>query len=153
MVLFHSNQFCHTVDGIFPIFIPVSKRLLQGLSTLFYVCISLGSGKAVKIIKMFFQETFSMWTREFKAIVTFWISPWVQIGLMEGLLILPHKYPQFLYPFFWSWNVSQTFHSWQVRFDHSFTELTHQTWFRIKNHPRVISGIFKLPLDIFVILI
>ena len=57
MVFFHSNQFCHTVDGIFPIFIPVSKRLLQGLSTLFYVCISLGSGKAVKIIKMFFWES------------------------------------------------------------------------------------------------
>ena len=45
------------MDGIFPIFIPVSKRLLQGLSTLFYVCISLGSGKAVKIIKMFFRES------------------------------------------------------------------------------------------------
>ena len=45
------------MDGIFPIFIPVSKRLLQGLSTLFYVCISLGSGKAVKIIKMFFLES------------------------------------------------------------------------------------------------
>ena len=45
------------MDGIFPIFIPVSKRLLQGLSTLSYVCISLGSGKAVKIIKMFFRES------------------------------------------------------------------------------------------------
>ena len=28
------------------------------------------------------------------------ISPWVQIGLTEGLLILPHEYPQFWYLFF-----------------------------------------------------
>ena len=32
VILFHSNQFCHTVDGAFPIFIPDSKRVLYGLS-------------------------------------------------------------------------------------------------------------------------
>ena len=31
MVLFHLNQFCHTVDGAFPIFIHDSKWVLQGL--------------------------------------------------------------------------------------------------------------------------
>ena len=32
VVLFHSNQFCHIVDGAFPTFIPDYKRILQGLS-------------------------------------------------------------------------------------------------------------------------
>ena len=32
MVLFHSNQFFNTVDGAFPVFIPDSKWILQGLS-------------------------------------------------------------------------------------------------------------------------
>ena len=32
VVLFHSNQFCYTVDGAFPVFIPDSKRILKGLS-------------------------------------------------------------------------------------------------------------------------
>ena len=32
VVLFHSNQFCYTVDGNFPVFIPDSKQFLWGLS-------------------------------------------------------------------------------------------------------------------------
>ena len=32
VVLFHSNQFCYTVDGAFPVFIPDSKQILQGRS-------------------------------------------------------------------------------------------------------------------------
>ena len=51
-MLFHSNQFRHTVDGVFPVFVPDSKRVLQGLS--YEVSLFLNSyGKAVKIIKMF----------------------------------------------------------------------------------------------------
>ena len=32
MVHFQSNQVCYTVDGAFSVFIPDSKRILQGLS-------------------------------------------------------------------------------------------------------------------------
>ena len=32
VALFHSNQFCHTVDGAFPVYTPDSKSLFYRLS-------------------------------------------------------------------------------------------------------------------------
>ena len=61
MILFHSNHFCHTVDGVFEklfftFLLLILKKFYKGFQMKHPLFLN-SNGKAVKIIKMFFWES------------------------------------------------------------------------------------------------
>ena len=56
VVLFHSNQFCYTVDGNFPVFIPDSKRFFEGFQMIYHLFLS-SYENMLKKVKMSERES------------------------------------------------------------------------------------------------